>query len=92
MFVKPAPDPERPGEVLIVRDPLHMRPIPREGRNVPEINYWHQRVRDGDLIPSDPPDETEIVPATKWTPADTNEITTEILDVIADSGQPAKQE
>lgn len=55
MFVKPAPDPERPGEVLIVRDPLHMTPIPATGRNVPEINYWHRLVGHGDLVLAEPP-------------------------------------
>lgn len=60
MFVKPAPDPERPGKVLIVRDPLHMTPVPAEGRNVPDINYWHQMVGRGDLILADPPIEAPI--------------------------------
>ena len=43
MFVKPA-------KGLIVRDPLHMTPIPPEGREVPDIAHWHKRVIDGDLI------------------------------------------
>lgn len=43
MFVKPAPG-------LIVRDPLHMTPVPPQGREVPDISYWHKRVLDGDLI------------------------------------------
>lgn len=43
MFVKPAPG-------LIVRDPLHMTPIPAEGREVPDISYWHKLVILGDLI------------------------------------------
>ncbi len=57
MFVKPAPDPARPGEVLIVRDPLHMTPIPASGGNVPDINYWHQRLRDGDVFLATAPAE-----------------------------------
>jgi hypothetical protein len=50
MFVKPAPG-------LIVRDPLHMTPIPADGREVPDINYWFQRLRDGDLVPATAPAE-----------------------------------
>ena len=57
MFVRPAPG-------LIVRDPLHMTPIPAEGREVPDINYWHQRVRDGDLIITTAPVEI-VAPVTQ---------------------------
>ena len=90
MFVKPAPDPDRPGEVLIVRDPLSMLPIPREGRNVPEINYWHQRVRDKDLIVSEPPVEAAAIeqPMTEIHPeADGSAIFTGDHEA-----EPAKQE
>lgn len=54
MFVKPAKD-------MIVRDPLHMTPIPAEGRNVPDIAYWHQRLRDGDLVLAIDPNEEQPI-------------------------------
>lgn len=55
MFVKPAPDPNRPGEVLIVRDPQTMVPIPAKGRYLPDTDlYWHQRLLQGDIIPAEP--------------------------------------
>jgi len=62
MFVIPADDPERPGEVLIVRDPVNLRSVlPREGGEVPETQYWHQRLLHGDVTLADPPpaDDTE---------------------------------
>ena len=53
MFVKP-----RAG--YVVRDPIHMRPLPPEGSNVPDTQYWFQRLRDGDVEATAPPgtDET----------------------------------
>jgi hypothetical protein len=48
MFVKPAPG-------LVVRDPIHFRPLPAEGAEVPESTYWHCRLRDGDVTAATPP-------------------------------------
>lgn len=42
MFVKPAPG-------VIVRDPATKRPLPPDGKDVPESNYWLRRLRDGDV-------------------------------------------
>jgi hypothetical protein len=47
MFVKPAPG-------LSVRDPDLLDLLPEEGREVPATDYWHRRVRDGDVISADP--------------------------------------
>lgn len=44
MKVKPAtPD-------LIVRDPRSRLPLPPEGAEVPESNYWLRRIRSGDVV------------------------------------------
>jgi len=48
MFVKPAAG-------LIVRDPASFVPLLPEGRNVPDLMYWHERLRDGDVVLADPP-------------------------------------
>jgi hypothetical protein len=50
LFVKPAPG-------LLVRDPLHMTPIPAEGRSVPDITYWHRMIIQGDVVLAEPPVE-----------------------------------
>jgi hypothetical protein len=55
MFVKPAPG-------LIVRDPLHMTPLPAEGRNVPDITYWHRLLGHGDVVLADAPEEAAVDP------------------------------
>lgn len=60
MFVKPAPDPDRPGEHLIVRDPINpRRTLSPEGADVPDTQYWNQRLRDGDVIASE---RSEVMP------------------------------
>jgi hypothetical protein len=43
MFVKPAAS-------LRVLDPVHKQPMAPEGREVPDIAYWHRRLRDGDVV------------------------------------------
>jgi hypothetical protein len=53
MFVKPAPG-------MIVRDPLHLTPIPAGGREVPDISYWHRLVVHGDLALAEAPVEAPI--------------------------------
>lgn len=63
MFVKPAPDPDRPGENLIVRDPIDPRRVlPAEGAEVPDTQYWNQRLRDGDVIADSAPAPDEVMP------------------------------
>lgn len=56
MFVKPKAG-------MIVRDPLHYTPIPAEGRNVPDISYWHRLIGQGDLVLADAPVEAPITAA-----------------------------
>lgn len=48
MYVKPKPG-------VIVRDPHTKKPVPPEGREVPDERYWQRRVRDGDLVLAEPP-------------------------------------
>ena len=43
MFVKPK-------DGLIVRDPLNFLPIPKEGKEVAENQYWRRRIEDGDVF------------------------------------------
>ncbi len=43
MLVKPAPG-------LKIRDPDLKDLLPDEGRDVPETDYWHRRLRDGDVV------------------------------------------
>lgn len=47
MYVKPAPG-------LVIRDPDLKDLLPEEGREVPETDYWHRRVRDGDVVQEAP--------------------------------------
>lgn len=48
MHIKPAPG-------LTIRDPDLRDHLPPEGRDVPESDYWHRRLRDGDVLRADPP-------------------------------------
>jgi hypothetical protein len=50
MYVKPAPG-------LVIRDPDMLDYLPEAGRAVPETDYWHRRVRDGDVVAAQPPVE-----------------------------------
>ncbi len=43
MNVKPAPG-------LRIRDPDLKDLLPDEGREVPDTDYWHRRLRDGDVV------------------------------------------
>jgi hypothetical protein len=51
LYVKPAPG-------LVIRDPDMLDFLPEAGRAVPETDYWHRRVRDGDVIEAQPCAET----------------------------------
>jgi hypothetical protein len=45
-----------PAEGRAVRDPTSGALVPPEGRDVNEHNlYWARRLRDGDVVPADPP-------------------------------------
>ncbi len=41
---------EQQGEArLKVRDPVTRQLLPDEGKEVPDIRFWHRRLRDGDV-------------------------------------------
>lgn len=44
MKVKPA-DPN-----AVIRDPQTRQPLPAEGAEVPENNFWVRRLQDGDVV------------------------------------------
>ena len=55
MYIRTAPG-------IVIRDPDLMDFIPTEGREVPDTDFWHRRVRDGDVIqcaPTAPTIESE---------------------------------
>ena len=54
MFVKPGPQPGNPGVLLVVRGPNN-RLLSAQGENVPDITFWHRRLRDGDVVAAEPP-------------------------------------
>lgn len=43
MYLRPAPD-------IKIRDPDLLDFLPDEGREVPDNDFWHRRLRDGDAI------------------------------------------
>ncbi|MCP1290932.1 MULTISPECIES: DUF2635 domain-containing protein [Chromobacterium] len=43
MYVYPAPG-------LVIRDPDLHDLLPAAGREVPDTDYWHRRVRDKDVV------------------------------------------
>jgi hypothetical protein len=62
MYVKPAlapANPDRPDEPrvpFLVRDPIHLTPMPAQGRNVPDGDlYWHKLLLQGDIVEAEPP-------------------------------------
>lgn len=60
IFVKPAENPEVPGTLLLVTDPVFikvraMMHLPPEGRLVEWSLYWQRQIRDGEVIVCDPP-------------------------------------
>lgn len=44
MRVKPA------DSAAVIRDPHTKRPLPAEGAEVPEDNFWLRRLADGDVV------------------------------------------
>ena len=54
MFVKPGHRQDDPALPLLVRGPNN-RLLSPQGEHVPEITFWHRRVRDGDVVLADPP-------------------------------------
>jgi len=54
MFVKPGRRQDDPALLLIVRGP-NCRLLAAAGEHVPEITFWHRRVRDGDVVLAEPP-------------------------------------
>jgi uncharacterized protein DUF2635 len=58
----------KPREGYIVRDPINMQPVPKEGRFVEETQYWRQRIMEGDLTEETPPVEQEPPPVEPASP------------------------
>jgi len=54
MFVKPGHRQDDPALPLLVRGP-NQRLLSPQGEHVPEITFWHRRVRDGDVVLAEPP-------------------------------------
>jgi hypothetical protein len=54
MFVKPGRRQDDPALPLIVRGP-NKRLLSSQGEQVPDITFWHRRVRDGDVVLAEPP-------------------------------------
>jgi hypothetical protein len=51
LFVKPGPNPDKPGTQLRVRHPAPSRaPLSREGEEVPANHYWRRRLAQGDVV------------------------------------------
>ncbi len=53
MFVKPGPNPDLPGTMLKVRDPVTFRLLQEEGAEVPANAHWLRALRDGDVMLAD---------------------------------------
>ncbi len=54
MFVKPGHRQDDPAVPLVVRGP-NKRLLSPQGENVPEITFWHRRLRDCDVVLAEPP-------------------------------------
>jgi hypothetical protein len=50
--------------VPIVRDPVSKKPLPPEGREVPETTYWIRRVAAGDVRRAVAPVADSVLPPT----------------------------
>ena len=61
MFVKPGNRQDDPALPLIVRGP-NGRYLSPQGEHVPEITFWHRRVRDGDVVLAEPPPPPALRP------------------------------
>ena len=53
MFVKPGMRPDDRGRALVVRGPNGAL-LSELGGNVPETQFWHRRLRDGDVVKAEP--------------------------------------
>ena len=50
----------KPRDGIEIRDPDLLDLLPREGRQVPDSDYWVRRVIDGDAIECSPPTVTTV--------------------------------
>ena len=56
MFVKPGPNPDKPGTLLKVRHPGPSYAfLPDEGAEVPENHFWLRRLAHGDVVRAEAP-------------------------------------
>ncbi len=53
MFVKPGMRPDDRDRALVVRGP-NGRLLSELGGDVPETQFWHRRLRDGDVVQAEP--------------------------------------
>jgi hypothetical protein len=51
----------------LVRDPVSKKPLPPEGREVPETPYWMRRLAEGDVRRAVAPDAESVLPPTQIT-------------------------
>lgn len=58
----------QPAKGLSIRDADLLDLLPKDGREVPETDYWHRRLRDGDVVLAKPPAPAEL--AESSTPAE----------------------
>jgi hypothetical protein len=74
------------GQVLIVPDPETHRPLKAEGEWKLESTYWTRRIRDKDVLKSEPPPEAK--PADSTAAAGTP-ITPDASEIVAADAAPA---
>jgi hypothetical protein len=55
MFVKPGPNPEKPGSQLMIRIPRTHAFLPETGAEVPNNPFWRWMLRHGDVVKATPP-------------------------------------
>ena len=74
MFVKPGmgPSADDPKEmvVLSVRNPDTRRFLSKDGEEVPDTQFWHRLLRDGDVVLAEPARESPKTPALTATAAE----------------------
>jgi Protein of unknown function (DUF2635) len=63
MFVKPGPNPRKPGSLLKVRFLRTKQLLPDAGAEVPRDGFWLRRLRDGDVVLASPTQPAAAVEA-----------------------------
>lgn len=55
IFIKPGPNPLKPGGFLHIRDPDTFVPLSVDGEFKVLGSYWMRRIKDGDVLETKPP-------------------------------------